>query len=173
VLRPAVARDVELLAELARRPGIADTLSTDAPAELERALGDDAGELLVIEHDGVVAGGVRWVLVNRRSAIGDVRTLMLDPAFRGRGLATAAVVELAARLFRERRLHRLEAEVYGFNVAAQRVFDRAGFVREGTRRQAYDRAGAWQDGVRFGLLADEFVAYGAPRPATDEGASDG
>jgi RimJ/RimL family protein N-acetyltransferase len=158
VLRPAVAADIAVLVALAQRPGVADTLSTDAAAELERALHDDAGELLVIEHDGVIVGGVRWVLVNRRSAIGDVRTLMLDPAFRGRGLGTAAIVELASRVFGSRGLHRLEAEVYGFNVAAQRVFDRAGFVREGARRRAYDRAGNWQDGVRFGLLAEEFTA---------------
>jgi RimJ/RimL family protein N-acetyltransferase len=156
VLRPASAADVDALVALARRPGVADTLATDAADELARAPDPDAGELLVIEHDGVVVGGVRWVLVNRRSAIGDVRTLMLDPAFRGRGLATAAVVELATRLLGARGLHRLEAEVYGFNIAAQRVFDRAGFVREGVRRRAYDRAGDWQDGVRFGLLAEEF-----------------
>jgi RimJ/RimL family protein N-acetyltransferase len=35
------------------------------------------------------------------------------------------------------------------------VFERAGFMREGVRRRAYDRAGAWQDGVSFGLLADD------------------
>jgi hypothetical protein len=64
--------------------------------------------------------------------------------------------ELAARLFAPRGLHRLEAEVYGFNEAAQRVFERAGFVEEGVRRRAYDRAGRRQDGVRFGLLAEEF-----------------
>jgi aminoglycoside 6'-N-acetyltransferase len=158
VLRPAVAADIGALVALARQPGVADTLATDAAEELERALHDEAGELLAIEHDAALVGGVRWVLVNRRSAIGDVRTLMLDPAVRGRGLGTAAVVELAARVFREPGLHRLEAEVYGFNVAAQRVFERAGFVREGARRRAYDRAGEWQDGVRFGLLAEEFIA---------------
>jgi RimJ/RimL family protein N-acetyltransferase len=156
VLRPAGALDVERLVALAQRPGVADTLATDAADQLARAgVESDAGELLVIAHEGVVVGGVCWVLVNRRSRIADARTLMLDPACRGRGLATAAVVELAARLFRERGLHRLEAEVYGFNHAAQRVFDRAGFVREGVRRRAYYRAGDWQDGVHFGLLADE------------------
>jgi RimJ/RimL family protein N-acetyltransferase len=37
------------------------------------------------------------------------------------------------------------------------VFERAGFVREGVRRRAYDRAGGWQDGVFFGLLAEELI----------------
>jgi RimJ/RimL family protein N-acetyltransferase len=87
----------------------------------------------------------------------DPATLMLDPSVRGRGLATAAVRELAARLFEQRGMHRIEAEAYGFNTPAQRVFERAGFVREGVRRRAYDRAGAWQDGICFGLLADELT----------------
>jgi RimJ/RimL family protein N-acetyltransferase len=95
------------------------------------------------------------VLVNRRSRIGAIHTLMLAPAARGRGVATAAIRELAEHLFRDRWLHRLEAEVYGFNQSGQRVFERAGFVREGVRRRAYDREDGWQDGVSFGLLSDE------------------
>ncbi len=158
MLRPAEPADVDALVALARHPDVAGTLATDAADGLATTLDDDAaGELLVIEHDGAVVGGVRWVLVNRRSRIADIRTLMLDPAARGRGLAVAAVRELAARLFAARGLHRLEAEVYGFNVPARRVFERAGFVYEGVRRRAYDRDGDWQDGVRFGLLAEEFT----------------
>jgi RimJ/RimL family protein N-acetyltransferase len=143
--------------ELAADPEVAGTLSTDAARELAVTDDPEAGELLVIEYHGELVGGVRWVRVNRRSRIADVRTLMLDPTVRGRGLATAAVRELASRLFEQRGLHRLEAEVYGFNTAAQRVFERAGFAREGVRRRAYDRAGDWQDGVCFGLLDDEFT----------------
>jgi RimJ/RimL family protein N-acetyltransferase len=161
MLRPAEPADLDALVALATRPEVAGTLSTDAAASLAEALPEQAGELLVIEDAGAVVGGVVWRLTNRRSRIADIRTLMLDPGVRGRGLATAAVRELVERLFVRHRLHRVEAEVYGFNVAAQRVFERAGFVREGVRRRAYDRDGAWQDGVRFGLLADEvgmFVA---------------
>jgi RimJ/RimL family protein N-acetyltransferase len=137
---------------------MAGTLSTTAADGLADALvADDAGELLVIETGAGFAGGVRWVRVNRRSRIADVQTLMVDPAFRGRGIATEAVRELCSRLIRERGFHRVEAEVYGFNTAAQAVFERAGFTLEGLRRKAYDRNGDWQDGVRYGLLADELI----------------
>jgi RimJ/RimL family protein N-acetyltransferase len=156
-LRPAGVDDLERLTELARHPEVAASLSTDTADRLVDALGAprDEGELLVIEQDGTLVGAVRWVLVNRRSRIADVRALMLDPAHRGRGLATKALNELTKRLLDERDLHRLEAEVYGFNHPALRTFERAGFTREGVRRQAYDRHGGWQDGIRFGLLAEE------------------
>jgi len=76
------------------------------------------GELLVIEQAGRLIGAVRWVLVNRRSRIADVCALMLDPAERGRGPATAALIQLVARLLEGHGLHRVEAEVYGFNRVA-------------------------------------------------------
>jgi RimJ/RimL family protein N-acetyltransferase len=158
MLRRATPTDLPTLVALARAPEVAGTLSTTAADSLaEASASGDAGELLVIEIDGALAGGVRWVLLNRRSRIADVQTLMLDPAFRGRGAATDAVRDLCTRLVRERGLHRIEAEVYGFNTAAQAVFERAGFTMEGRRRSAYDRNGDWQDGVRYGLLADELL----------------
>jgi RimJ/RimL family protein N-acetyltransferase len=155
MLRPATPADLDALTALARRPEIARTLAWDAAERLPRALATDTGELLAIELDGAVAGGVRWEFVNRRSRIAEIRTLMLDPAVQGRGLALAAVRELCDRLFDVHGLHRVEAEVMGINDAAIGVFERAGFVREGVRRRAYDRHGAWQDGVRYGLLVDE------------------
>jgi RimJ/RimL family protein N-acetyltransferase len=155
MLRRATADDLEILSALAHREDIARTLSTDAPDTLAEALADQAGELFVIENGGEVVGAVRWVLINRRSRIADIRTLMLDPAHRGRGIATQAIRELLDHLFDLRWMHRVEAEVYGFNRSGQRVFERAGFVREGVRRRAYDREGGWQDGVRYALLSDE------------------
>jgi aminoglycoside 6'-N-acetyltransferase len=151
MLRPATPEDRDALVALAQHPDIAATLATTAAQSLR----EDVGELLVIEDDHGFAGGVRWVLVNRRSRIADIRTLMIDPARSGQGLATRAVRALVRQLVAVHGIHRVEAEVYGFNTAAQRVFERAGFTEEGRRRRAYDRAGAWQDGVRYGLLADE------------------
>ncbi|MBE2318639.1 GNAT family N-acetyltransferase [Solirubrobacter sp. CPCC 204708] len=154
MLRPATPADRDALVALAQHPEIAATLATTAAESLR----EDTGELLVIEHEHQLVGGVRWVLVNRRSRIADIRTLMIDPAHGGRGLATQAIKQLARHLVADHDIHRVEAEVYGFNTAAQRVFANAGFTEEGRRRQAYDRAGAWQDGVRYGLLAEELAA---------------
>ena len=53
--------------------------------------------------------------------------------------------------------HRLELEIYGFNERAMRHAERAGFVREGVKRKAYDRHGEWVDGVLYGLIPDDLA----------------
>ena len=75
MLRPATAADLEPLVALARHPEVAATLSTTAAEGVAAALAADAGELLAIERDGTLVGGVRWELVNRRSRIGSPSAL--------------------------------------------------------------------------------------------------
>ena len=59
-------------------------------------------------------------------------------------------------------LHRIQAEVYRDNLPGQALFERVGFVREGTRRRASWRRDQWQDGVLYGMLADEISHTTAP-----------
>jgi ribosomal protein S18 acetylase RimI-like enzyme len=154
-VRIRVATDADLVwcRELAREESVAASLSTDAADGVADAL--VAGELWIAQTpDGERVGAVRLRTLNRRSGIAAVETLMVHPDARGRGWGVAIVRALTRDAF-ARGLHRLEAEVYAFNEPALRTFDAAGFRREGVRRRAYDRHGAWQDGVRFGLLADD------------------
>jgi RimJ/RimL family protein N-acetyltransferase len=154
VLRGAVAGDLARLRALASSEAAEPWLGVGAADQLAGAM--EAGEMRVVEHPpGAAVGAARLVVVNRRSRIGEVKALMLEPGARGRGLAVAALHALAAEAFGRLELHRLQAEVYAFNEASLRVFDRAGFTREGVRRAAYDRHGAWQSSVLFGLLAED------------------
>jgi RimJ/RimL family protein N-acetyltransferase len=152
-LRAAIEADLAWLRDLACDESVAPSLSTTAADGLADALA--AGELWIAETaGGRRAGAVHVAAVNRRSRIEEVRTLMVHPEARGRRLGVAILRAVARDAF-ARGVHRLEGEVYGFNEPALRSFDAAGFTREGVRRRAYDRHGAWQDGIRFGLLADD------------------
>ena len=152
-LRAASAADLPWVEELARHVAVAASLSTTATDGLADAIA--AGELRIAERGfGRRVGAVRVATVNRRSRIAAVRTLMVHPDARGQRLG-AAILQAVARDAFARGIHRLEAEVYGFNEPALRTFDAAGYTREGVRRRAYDRHGTWQDGIQFGLLADD------------------
>ena len=153
-LRPAAEADLDWIRALVTGEAAAPFLSTAAADGLPAALA--AGELVVVEAagGGDRVGAACVATVNRRSRIAAVQTLVVAPAARGRGMG-AAILRAIARDAFGRGIHRLEAEVYGFNAAALRSFAAAGFTREGVRRRAYDRHGDWRDGVCFGLLAGE------------------
>jgi RimJ/RimL family protein N-acetyltransferase len=54
--------------------------------------------------------------------------------------------------------HRLQMEIYGFNERAKTHAERAGWVREGVRRHAYERHGDWVDGVLYGIVAEDLAS---------------
>ena len=159
-LRAAVPGDAELLARLATHPEVARFVSPATerdPAAMREliAAGGDDGRWFVVEADGRAAGTMAFSTRSRHSRIASVHGVMIDPDVRGRGVGEAALRALVTHLTDERGYHRIELETYGFNTAAQSLFERCGFAREGVRRRAYWRFDAWQDGVQYALLADE------------------
>ena len=162
-VRRATLDDVAFLAGLATDPDVAPYLApvrastAEAIAEQvarSEAQPDEFG-VQVIEVDGERAGTFAWELVNRRSRIASVSGLAIDPAFRGRGVGVEAARAMQRHLIRERGLHRLQMEIYGFNERALRHAERAGWVREGVRRRAYWRNETWVDGILFGFVEEE------------------
>jgi RimJ/RimL family protein N-acetyltransferase len=172
-LRRASAGDVEFLASLAVHEEVEPfmaavaarsheelleqvRLAEQAPRELGRFVlevrleGDE-------QRGWRRCGALAFEVSNRRNRTAWVHGVMLDPGFRGKGFGERAVRLLTRHLVRDLGFHRVQLEVYGFNERAQRLFERAGYVREGTRRKAYWRHGAWQDGIHYGILEDEIA----------------
>jgi RimJ/RimL family protein N-acetyltransferase len=109
----------------------------------------------VVEADGERAGVIAFDVANRRSRIAYLHAVMLEPRFRGRGLATAATRLLVRHLVFDLDYHRVQLEVYAFNERALRHVERAGFVKEGVRRKAYLRHGEWVDGINYGIVRED------------------
>jgi RimJ/RimL family protein N-acetyltransferase len=162
-LRRAEPGDVDFLEELMTDEDVEPYLAVVRPRdreglleEIERSQAEpEEFGRFVIEVDGERAGLMGFQVANRRSRIANLGSLAVHPRFRGRRLA-----DEAARLFQRHLLddlgyHRLQLEIYGFNERAMRHAERAGFVREGVRRKAYDRHGEWVDGVIYGLVRED------------------
>jgi RimJ/RimL family protein N-acetyltransferase len=103
------------------------------------------------------AGTMAFSRANRRSSIARLGGLAVHPDFRGRRLADEAARMFQRHLIFDVGFHRLELECYGFNERAIRHAERAGYVREGVKRKAYQRHGEWVDGVLFGLVREDLV----------------
>jgi aminoglycoside 6'-N-acetyltransferase len=129
----------------------------DPPRKIApRFRGADGRNLLVIEADGAVAGGVEYYEVevpDYRSAGIDI---FLGAAWHGRGIGTAVVRRLAAFLFEERGHHRITIDPAAENARAIRCYEKAGFTAVGVMRQ-YEAGedGTWHDGLLMDLLRDE------------------
>ena len=168
-LRRATAEDVDFISRLARHEDVERFMAAVSPREpgavlerIERSQ-TDPGEhgVFVIEVDAeggsARAGVVSFEVANRRSRIVYLYGLMLEPGFRGRGLARRATRLFVRHLIFDLEYHRVQLECYGFNERAIRHFEASGFIREGVRRKAYWRHGEWVDGVLFGLVREDFA----------------
>lgn len=64
--------------------------------------------------------------------------------------------------FEALKLHRLELDVYSFNPRAENVYLKAGFRREGIRREAVFLDGQYADDILMSILEDEWKAIKRP-----------
>ena len=166
-LRRADPEDIDFLLALARHEAVEPFLAAvspwqegELPAEIERSQAEPrlfGRFVLEVEDEAAWApvGALAFEVSNRRSRIAHLFGVMLDPAFRGRGLAETATRLFVRHLVFELDYHRVQLEVYGFNERGRQTFERAGFVPEGTRRKAYWRHGEWHDGVLYGLIRED------------------
>jgi RimJ/RimL family protein N-acetyltransferase len=89
----------------------------------------------------------------RRATLG----IWIGKPYWRRGLATDATRTLCRFGFRHMNLHRIELNVFAWNAAAIRAYEKVGFVREGTRRDDGFAGGRHVDAHLMGLLEDELV----------------
>ena len=173
-IRRARPEDVEFLVALVTHDDVEPFLSVSRPRSAEAMLADvqrsevepEAFGLFVIEVDGDRAGTMRFTRANERSRIADLGGLAVHPDFRGGKVADTAARLFGEYLLEELGFHRLQMEIYAYNERAMRHAERAGFTREGVRRNAWWRNDEWVDGVLYGLVAEDTAADRPERTAS-------
>lgn len=80
-----------------------------------------------------------------------------SPSERGKGYGTDAVRLLLDFAFKDLNLRRVYLHVFSTNLAAIRVYEKAGFTREGLLRSAAYINGEYVDVVAMGILQEEYV----------------
>lgn len=160
-LRGLRERDGEQLAELFACDNVVwGTTILPYPSELEvRAMLAPSPERhwIVAENqaDGRAVGFVRleWGRGRWRGIAKLLMAVHDDAAGGGVGARLlGAAVDVA---FRWLDMRRIELELYVDNVAALKLYERMGFVHEGTKRQISFRDGRYVDGFTMGLLRDD------------------
>lgn len=97
-------------------------------------------------------GRCGFINVDWKNRSAEITVLIGDGALRGKGYGTDAVRTLLRFGFDEMNLHKASAQVFTFNEAALRCYEKCGFVREGLLREEVYRDGRYQDVAVLGLI---------------------
>jgi RimJ/RimL family protein N-acetyltransferase len=172
-LRPVTADDAETMIEIFADPEVGKltgSVNSSAPQDampLERARqwygsradADDRLDLAIVDRaTGQLVGEAVLNEWDPGSSSAAFRTL-IGPAGRDRGLGTESTRLLLAYAFERLGLHRVGLEVFAFNPRARHVYEKVGFVHEGTRRHALRFDDQWIDAHDMSILAHEWEEH--------------
>ncbi|SDS92615.1 GNAT family N-acetyltransferase [Microlunatus soli] len=177
VLRPFGVDDVPIMAEILADPELlrltGSVHSSDETGEPDDRLRQwygtrqdhaDRLDLALVDraHDRLVGE----VVLNELDPDNDSCNIriLIGPQGRDRGLGTEAMRLMVDHAFSSTDLYRLELGVFAFNPRAVRVYEKVGFVVEGTRRAAFRFDDQRIDDVMMSIIRPEWVA------AVDDGA---
>lgn len=114
------------------------------------AIVDDANEKKIL---GIISlTGVDSV---NRSA--ELHIMIGEAQDRGKGLGLFAVRSIVEHGFLNMNLNRIEVSLLETNLAAQKLYEKAGFKLEGLRRCSNYKNGHYVSALIMGLLKDEYV----------------
>jgi RimJ/RimL family protein N-acetyltransferase len=85
-----------------------------------------------------------------------------EKALWGAGYGGEALRRIVSYCFLELSLNRIGAEMYSFNERSMRLFESAGFKREGTLRENVRKRGRFFDEYVYGLLRSDWAPFPPP-----------
>ncbi len=165
-LRPRTDDDLDVLFGLAADLDTWEERNESAPApltrkqfdaRLARAVEGDANEesvTFVVDVDGQAVGTASLFDIDSYARHAEAG-ISVVPEARGRGIGTAAIVQLVEFGFARRNLRRIHLQAIASNTGAIRAYEKAGFVVEGRQRQHAWVRGAYEDIVLMGVLRSE------------------
>jgi RimJ/RimL family protein N-acetyltransferase len=87
-----------------------------------------------------------------------ITRMIVHPDHRGRGVGPEMLRGILAQGFKKFELHRVELNVYDFNTAGIRCYEKAGFRKEGLMRGTTFTGREYWNAYRMAILEDEWRA---------------
>lgn len=163
-LRARIDADLDVLYRIAadldtweeRNPWPPTPLTRERFDKRLAAIADGSDEVVtfVVDVDGAAVGSVTLFGFDLFAGHAEAG-IALAPEARGRGIGTAAIVQLVEFGFVRRNLRRIHLQAVASNAGAIRAYEKAGFVIEGHRREHAWVRGRYEDIVLMGILRSE------------------
>lgn len=128
-----------------------------------RRRGTDVRCVILVDGEPDPVGLVSLTGIDAVHRRAEIHLLVGRPDLHGRGIGTEATRQMLRHAFGDLNLHRVFLSVLAHNAAAIRVYEKSGFVREGTARESAYKRGKYEDMIQMGILAREFTVGGGLR----------
>ncbi|TFH06123.1 MAG: N-acetyltransferase [Spirochaetales bacterium] len=177
ILAPLSEDDAEALFEVAKNPASVEDYQyaaqevEDVEYWVDAAL--DANEFAwtirpAADPDAIVG----MVTVEPESDHVGEAGFFVDQAFQGRGYASSALAAAIDWVFAHTSIHRVKAGITQGNVAACRVAEKAGLVREGRSQKDWQWRDEWHDSLNYAVVRQDMVTPTDSQGQPAAGASD-
>lgn len=172
-LRPFLQEDIPVMMDILEEPEVkwltGSAISTEeaqqmmSPEEKEKTVAwyqsrnaqNDRLDLAIVRKDtGELIGEVvlnEWDPDAERCNF----RILIGKKGRNGGFGTEATQLMVQYAFDTLLLHRVDLTVFDFNPRARRVYEKAGFVLEGTRREMFRYDGKWYDELIFSIIVPD------------------
>lgn len=110
----------------------------------------------IVNEDDAIIGLINLYSLNSINQSAVLSIMIGNKEYRGKGVGTFAVNEMLNHAFNNLNLNRVELTVLKSNEVAQRLYEKSGFVKEGTIRQCCYKNGRFEDMYLYSVLKDEW-----------------
>lgn len=116
----------------------------------------DRYTFLLVSPDGEIIGESVLNEIDWEAGCANFRIAIFHQADCSRGLGSWVTEKTLEYAFAALHLHRVELDVFSFNPRAIRAYEKAGFRREGVRREAIPCDGSYADDILMAILEPEW-----------------
>ncbi|MBU2511637.1 GNAT family N-acetyltransferase [bacterium] len=113
---------------------------------------------IFIKETGKHIGNIKLHLIDYQNRSAEIGIIIGDKTSQGQGYACESIRLLLDHAFLRLNLHRVSAGMVVNNIASKRVFEKSGFVLEGTLRESFLLDGTYHDCYRLGILESEYMS---------------
>ena len=140
---------------------------------LERIIGqkDDSIRRWAVRRvdDGQLIGYCMAAFIDRHNRRCKIGLTIGEKTAWGKGYGSEVLEAMIRHCFETLDMNRIGAEIYAFNARSIRLFERAGFQREGLIRQSVLKNGRYEDEILYGLMREEWLPGGDPPGDSESG----
>lgn len=160
-LRPFNEDDLQSLVKYANNPKVASNLTDAFPNPyteeagknfIAMAMSRNPAEIMTIDINGEASGGIGLHPKDDVYRMNAELGYWLAEPYWGQGIITEAVKQMITYGFKHLPIKRIYARPFGFNIASQKVLEKAGMKKEAVLKNAFFKNGQYCDEIIYSIF---------------------